>query len=46
MNKNGQSHGSAVEGQRKRARYKRLLEAQKGRVDTRLRSGQICRTKK
>ena len=36
MNKNGQSHRSAIEGQRKRTWYKRLLYTQKGRIDTRL----------
>ena len=45
MNKNEQSHSSTIESHRKRARYKRLLKAQKGRVDTCLGSGEISRTK-
>ena len=34
MNKNGESYSSAIESHRKRARYKTLLQAQKGIVDT------------
>ena len=44
MHKNEQLYSSAIEGHRERARYKRLLQAQKGRVDTRLVSGKISRT--
>ena len=46
MNKNGQSRSSDIEGHLKRSRYKRLLLAQKGRVDTRLGSDKISRTKR
>ena len=45
MNKNGQLYSSANEGHSKTARYKRLLLAQKGTVDTCLGSGNIIRTK-
>ena len=35
MNKNEQARSNTIESHRKSARYKRLLYAQKGRVDTR-----------
>ena len=46
MNKNRESFSSAIERHRKRARYKRLLKAQKGRVDTCFESDKISTTKK
>ena len=45
MNKNGESYSSAIESHRKRASYKRLFSAQKGRVDTCFGSDKISRTK-
>ena len=41
MNKNGESYTNAIEGHRQRARCERLLEAQKGRVDTRLEAARL-----
>ena len=32
MNKNGESYSNAIESHRKRARYKRLLQAQKAEL--------------
>ena len=46
MNKNRESYSSAIESHRKRARYKRLLNTQKGKVDTCFGSDKISRTKK
>ena len=46
MNKNGEPYSSAIESHRKRARYKSLLQAQKGRVDTCFGCDKISRTKK
>ena len=46
MNKNGESYSSAIESHRKRARYKRLLQTQNGRVDTCFGNDKMIRTKK
>ena len=46
MNKNEQSHSGAIESHLKRSWYKRILYAQKGRVDTRFGNGEISITKK
>ena len=45
MNKNGQLYSCAIEGHRKRARCKRLLLTQKGRVDTRLEAARLVEQK-
>ena len=45
MNKNGESYSSAIESHRKREKYKRLLKAQKGSVDTCFENDKISRKK-
>ena len=45
MNKNGESYSSVIESYRKSARYKRLLIAQRGSVDTCFESNKISRRK-
>ena len=46
MNKNGESYSNAIESHREIARYKRILQAQKGRVATCFGSDKISRTKR
>ena len=45
MNKNGESYSNPIESHRQGARCERLLQAQKGRVDTCFGSDKISRTK-